>query len=86
MTTGLSLGNVVDVMVDYGTALDEKFYIELVKCSLVSSSQSFPLISDGLVNQENGVPNLLNQLINRSEYHHLTDFGRQSLYEELTSE
>ena len=50
-TTNLFLGSLVDVMVDYGQTLDTSFKMELVKCSLVSSSQTFPLISVGTVNQ-----------------------------------
>ena len=48
------MGDVIDVIIDYGQPIDQKFKLEIVSCYLVSSTQTFALISDEVVNQERG--------------------------------
>ena len=50
----LFLGDVINVIVDYGKPIDQEFKLEIVSCYLVSSTQTFALISDEVVNQESG--------------------------------
>ena len=52
--TSLSLGDVINVVVDYGKTLSQTLKLEMIGCSLISSTQSFELIISGLVNEESG--------------------------------
>ena len=52
-SSSISLGDMVDVTIDFGSYLDQDFTLEIDDCSLVSGSRSFPLISGGLIDQEN---------------------------------
>ena len=48
------MGDVINVIVDYGKPIDQRFKLEIVSCFLVSSTQTFALISDEVANQESG--------------------------------
>ena len=50
----LFLGDVINVIVDYGQPIDQAFKLEIVSCFLFSSTQTFALISDEVANQESG--------------------------------
>ena len=54
-SSSISLGDVVDVTIDFGSDLNQDFTLEIDDCSLVSGSRSFPLISDGLIDQESDI-------------------------------
>ena len=42
----------VDVTIGFGSDLNQDFTLEIDDCLLVSGSPSFPLISDGLIDEE----------------------------------
>ena len=52
----LFLSDVIDVIIDYGKPLGGNFKLDVVSCFLVSSTHSFALIKDGLVNQVSDQP------------------------------
>ena len=52
----LFLGDVINIIVDYGQSLDDAFKLEISSCNLLSSSQSFGLIIDKAINQESDLP------------------------------
>ena len=52
----LLLSDVIDVIIDYGKPLGGNFKLDVVSCFLVSSTHSFALIKDGLVNQVSDQP------------------------------
>ena len=48
--SSLYLGDKINVIVDYGKTIDDRFMLKITSCNLVTTSQSFPLISNGTVN------------------------------------
>ena len=53
----LFLGDIINIIVNYGKSIDQAFKLEIDSCYLVTSTQSFGLIMNKAINQESDSSN-----------------------------
>ena len=57
LTEGASLGDVLNVTIDYGSQLSKNFELGIDHCFFQSGHQDFPLITNGSIDQESDCAN-----------------------------